>query len=683
MSPPRLRRDLVVVEQIYRGESSYIVKDPESHKYFRFRPLELVVMQELDGERTTAEVAAALNAQGFPFGPAAVEAFAAKLRQLGLVERSLAERSVLLMERVRAERRRRLRSPHADSSLLRMRWALADPDQWLERWLPRLRVCFSRPFLVASVGLFAVYAFVAWTQWPDLAHALATLTRPASYTLEMFLVFWTTGMVVIVVHELGHAFTCKYFGGQVHEMGAMLIYFQPAFYCNVNDAWTFRDRAARLWVTAAGSWIQLVVAGLAAIVWWAAEPDTLISQIALAAVVIGGVTTVLANANPLIPLDGYYALSDYLEIPNLRTRALGYVGWLVKRYALRLAVPPPPADAHERRAFLIYGSLALIYSGTILFLLASAAFGWASRALGTLGVLAFALALWAALRGKLRVWGRALMTSIREHRTLWRSGRFWRRVSGITALAMIGGLVIPWPITVQGVFTVRPLLDLAVPAPEGGVLAQVFVGEGERVPPGARLALIRSFAIEQRAVVVSRLVDSLTATEARARARGPAAETRRLEAERLVWGAEQAGLERRLGSLALRAPVAGVVVTPRLAERVGRRIAAGEEVVRLHEPDSVEVVVSLERAGATLVRPGQAAALFARVGAGRALEGRVTSVAAAAERGLVQARIRVATAAAGLRAGTTGDAKIVVRQSNVWGAVSWALRKHVRSDLLL
>jgi multidrug resistance efflux pump len=258
------------------------------------------------------------------------------------------------------------------------------------------------------------------------------------------------------------------------------------------------------------------------------------------------------------------------------------------------------------------------------------------------------------------VWGRALITSIREHRTRWRSGRFWRRVSGITALAMIGGLVIPWPIIVQGVFTVRPLLDLAVPAPEGGVLAQVFVGEGERVPPGARLALMRSFAIEQRAVVVSRVVDSLTATEARARARGPAADARRLEAERLVWGAEQAGLERRLASLALRAPVAGVVVTPRLAERVGRWMAAGEEVVRLHEPDSVEVVVSLERAGATLVEPGQAA-----------------------ERGLVQARIRVATAAAGLRAGTTGDAKIVVRQSNVWGAVSWALRKHVRSDLLL
>src|SRR5438105_15922774 len=107
------------------------------------------------------------------------------------------------MERVRAERRRRLRSAHAHSSRLRMRWALADPDQWLERWLPRLRVCFSRPFLVASVGLFAVYALVAWTKWPELAHALAALTTPASYTLGMFLGFWLTAMYGLVLHELG------------------------------------------------------------------------------------------------------------------------------------------------------------------------------------------------------------------------------------------------------------------------------------------------------------------------------------------------------------------------------------------------------------------------------------------------------------------------------------------------
>ena len=113
-------------------------------------------------------------------------------------------------------------------------------------------------------------------------------------------------------------------------------------------------------------------------------------------------------------------------------------------------------------------------------------------------------------------------------------------------------------------------------------------------------------------------------------------------------------------------------------------MAAGDEVVRLLEPDSLELVVALERAGATLVRRGQIAALFARVGAGHALEAPVTSVGTAAtEQGLVEARIRVATRGAGLRPGVTGEAKIVVRRSNVWGALWWAARKRIRSDLLL
>src|SRR3569833_1594802 len=101
----------------------------------------------------------------------------------------------------------------------------------------------------------------------------------------------------------------------------MLIYFEPAFFSNGNDAWTFPELRARLWVTAAGSWAQMVVASVAAAVWWAAAPDTLHSTIALSAVLICVITSVLMNLNPLVPLDGYYALSDWLEVPNLQQQA--------------------------------------------------------------------------------------------------------------------------------------------------------------------------------------------------------------------------------------------------------------------------------------------------------------------------------------------------------------------------
>jgi hypothetical protein len=304
---PKLRPDLVLVEQTYRGEQSFIVKDPESRKYFRFRPVEIGVMQVLDGTRTTAEAAAELLEQGIRVSVAAVEGFAAKLTKMGLCERTLSERSILQMERLRAERRRRLEPSFVKGDLLRLRWSVGDPDALFDRWLPRVRFCFSRTFLMVSVALFAIYVLVLAVKWPEFSRTLVDF-----YTLNVGLgtlvVFWVTGTLIIVIHELGHGFTCKYFGGQVHEIGAMLIYFEPAFFCNVNDAWTFPDLKARLWVTAAGSWIQLVIASIAAIIWWAATPGTMVSQVAFAAVLIGGFTTVLMNANPLIPLDGYYAL---------------------------------------------------------------------------------------------------------------------------------------------------------------------------------------------------------------------------------------------------------------------------------------------------------------------------------------------------------------------------------------
>ena len=675
---PRLRPDLIIVEQSYRGEQSYIVKDPESHRYFRFRPIEALVMQELDGERTPAQIAAALSEQGFAFTEATVAGFARKLQQMELLERSVAQRSVLLLERLRAERHRRVKRTHYNGSLLRMRWSVGDPDKFFDRWTPRVRFFFSKPFLILSVALFVTYFTIFVTKWPEMHHAIRGLYTLSHYTLGSFLLLWVTFMGIVIVHEMGHGFTCKYFGGQVHEMGAMLIYFQPAFYCNVNDAWTFSDLRARLWVTAAGSWIQLVLAAIAGLVWLAAAPGTAVSQMALYAVLIGGVTTIMANANPLIPLDGYYALSDYLEVPNLRQRALAHVSWFVRRHVLRLTVPEPIATDRERKIFYIYGPLAFAYSTSILFFIVAALFGWVSRTIGALGVLAFAFALWGGLRGSVREWGRSLITSIREHRGKWSVPRRRRMAGGTLLVVLIAGLLVPWPINVGGSFSaVAP--NVAVTAPEAGVVAEVYAAEGARVTAGAPLVRLRSLGLDREAVTLRRLADSLAGREAIARARGNEASARHFAAERDEQAAKLGGILARLRTLTLRAPVTGVVVTPRLAESVGRWLPRGAVAVRLDAPDWIELRVMLERAGATLVRPGQPAALISYADVGRPVRAEVASVSAA---GVPEARVRV-TGEAGLRPGVTGEAKVTVRRSNLFGALWWGIRKRVRSDLLL
>ena len=251
----------MLVEQTYRGEQSYVVKDPESKKYYRFRPVEVMVMQALDGEHTPAEAAAALAESGLRVSAPGVEGFALKLKSMGLIERTLGERSVLLMERLRAQRRRRLSQPLFKGDIFRLRWSMGDPDHLLDRGYPLPEILLHPPIRPGFPGplrdLLPGHGVEVGGVGPSHCEALTF-----DLTAGEFAVFWLAGTLVIVFHELAHGYTCKYFGGEVHEIGAMLFYFEPAFFCNVNDAWTFPELRARLWVTAAGSWIQMVLACL-------------------------------------------------------------------------------------------------------------------------------------------------------------------------------------------------------------------------------------------------------------------------------------------------------------------------------------------------------------------------------------------------------------------------------------
>jgi putative peptide zinc metalloprotease protein len=678
----KLRGDLVLVEQRYHGEQSFILKDPATHKYFRFRPVEVMVMQVLDGEHTAEEAAAALAAEGLRVGARGVEAFAGKLVSLGLCERTLRERSVLLMERLRAERRRRLSKSPFQGDMLRLRWSVGDPDKLFDRWLPRLRFFFSRGFLALSLVIFAAYFLVIGLKWNEFSRAIADLYT-FNFSIGTFAVFWLTGFVIIAIHELGHGFTCKYFGGQVHEIGAMLIYFEPAFFCNVNDAWTFPELKARLWVTAAGSWIQLVVAGIAALVWWAAAPGTLMSEIALAGVVIGGFTTIFVNINPLIPLDGYYALSDYLEVPNLRQRSFAYLSWLVKTKVFRLQLSEPAAEPRERRIFLIYGALAAVYISMILGLFAATMAGWLSRWLGGMGLMIFAVMVWLSVRNPLKnllANGRLFW---RTHGSAWRASPLRRWLSGSALALLVLGALVPWPIAISGPLVVVPALGVPLTAPDSGIVENVRVSEGSSVMAGMPLLRIRNLELEREMVTHRRVADSLGLRASQARARNQAAELSLIEAALSVEQAQLAGLAERLAALQVRALVDGVVVSARPEELAGRWVSSGEVVLRLGRPDSVEVRIALAGAGGTLVRPGQPVRLLSDATRESPESSVLSAVSVAGDgREALEARVRMA-ATPSFRPGMTGKARVTLRRSNLWGAMVWNLRRRIRSDILL
>jgi putative peptide zinc metalloprotease protein len=679
----RLRTDLVLVEQTYRGELSYIVKDPTTHKYFRFRPVEIAVMRAIQGAASAAEAAAKLTEDGIRVSSAAVAKFADKLKSMGLCERTLRERSVLQMERLRAQRRERLRQGPFQGELLRMRWSMGDPDRFMDRTMPYLRFCYSRPFLAVSVALFAIQALILALKWPEFVGTISDLIHFRA-SLGDIVILWATGFTIIAIHELAHGYTCKYYGGQVHEIGAMLFYFEPAFFCNVNDAWTFPELKARLWVTAAGSWAQMVVASVAAVVWWAATPGTVMYTIGVSAVMMGGLTSVLMNLNPLVPLDGYYALSDWLEVPNLRHRAMTHLVWAIKTRILRLDLPMPPADEREQRIFLVYGALAAAYILSIFIFIAGVVYGWLDQWLGAIGGVLFLVAVWLMARDAVLAWARTLREVWQERRA--GVGRFWRSRRALAgaglALIVLLGAVIRRPITVTGPYIVVPAARFAVVAPDSGVVFQLVADEGAVVEPGTPVVRIRNLALEREAAAASRAADSLAARETQARARGAEGEVARLAADRAVETARGDGLRRRLADLTLRAPVRGVILSARSDTLAGRRVSLGDTLLVLGRADSVEVSIALEGAGAPLVRRGQRTRLIGYADPSRQLTAVLGSVAASAPGGAIEGRTRLPATPA-WRPGMSGEASVTVREASLWGALAWAVRRRIRSDLLL
>jgi biotin carboxyl carrier protein len=680
MPGPALRPGIRIIEQLYRGERSYVIKDPVSHKYFRFRPAEAAVIRRFDGSRSAAEIAADLAAEGMVISAAGIATFARTLAELGLLERSLQEQTSIELERLRNERRRRRSLFRGE--WLRMRWSVGDADRFFDWLTPRLWWGFSRPFVVGSIALFLVYGWILSSRWADFTAATAATFAPAALDPGRILILIATFFGLTLVHELAHGIACKHYGGEVHELGFMLLYFTPAFFCNVNDAWSFPERRARLWVTAAGTWVELGVTAIAAIVWVLAAPGTLLSQVAIATVLIGGFSAIISNANPLLPLDGYFALVDWLEIPNLRRRAAAQLTWWVRWHVLRLEMPPTEATPREQRIFLWYGTLAAIYITLFLGWIALAVVGRAYRAIGFVGGAIVVVLILALLRRRLVTGWRGLVLAVRA-----RSGgarwRAWRRRGPwvLIGLLVIAALV-PWDLTTAGSFTVAAARNLAITAPDSGVVVAMFGREGEALAAGQPVLEILQLDLGRAAAVDRRLADSLATVVREARAGADAGEETRAAAESTGAAAELAATRSRIAMGTIRARIAGTVVTPHPEAQIGRRVGAGDTLLLLQDLGLLEARIRLSSAGAVRVAAGQPVRLVSYQRATEPFEGAVASVAPIGAGGPLEARVTLPAATA-LRVGATGEARVVLRRSTLLGALWWEVRGRIRNDLLL
>lgn len=368
--PLKFRDDLVVSRQGEAGKPLFVLKDPVTRKYYRLKAIEYFIASRLDGRASLEEIRAAAAAEmGVELSLAQVERFAGRLESLVLAVPARAGGAGGTLAARRAPRQFRPRD------LLFVKLRAVDPDRFFTAIEPWTRPFFSRGFLALAAAAILAAVAITFASWEAYAAQAGSLIAPGHVPTLLLVV-----IVVTLLHEAAHAATCKHHGGDVREMGFLLIYFMPAFYCNVSDAWLFAEKRKRLWVSFAGPFFQVFVWALATIAWLFVARGTWASEALCLTMAAAGLTT-LFNFNPLIKLDGYYLLSDGLDSPNLRGEAFQYVGGLFRRLVGR--APGAPPRSHRPRTYLLYGLTAGAYSAWLVLYVLYRTVGWlASRLQG-------------------------------------------------------------------------------------------------------------------------------------------------------------------------------------------------------------------------------------------------------------------------------------------------------------
>lgn len=360
---PRLRSHVEIHRQRFRGEIWYILQDLHSGKYHRISPAANLVVSLMDGRRSLQRLWE-LACDRFPDDPPTQADLIRLLSQLhasdliaGDVPPDIAEMGRRYHDNERRTMLARLRNP------LALRFPLFDPDAILSatQWIVR--------------PLFTVWGFLLWLalvitgvtlavmNWGPLTQDLSNKVLSGQNLAVIALAY----PIIKALHEMGHAYSTKIWGGEVHEIGVMFLVLIPVPYVDASASAAFPQKWRRAVVGGAGIMVEMALAAIAMIFWINAEPG-LARTFAFNVILIGGVSTLLFNGNPLLRFDGYFVFADILEIPNLGARSGKYFWYLVQRYLLRIKTAQSPVTARgEAKWLLTYGIAAFFYRLLITF----------------------------------------------------------------------------------------------------------------------------------------------------------------------------------------------------------------------------------------------------------------------------------------------------------------------------
>jgi putative peptide zinc metalloprotease protein len=470
----RLRSDLEIRPE---ANSSVVVKDPITNRFYRFTAVQASVLELLDGERSPASIAAdASDRHQTEVTEEQVREFTEKLQALLLLDHPFCWAR---LANARTGKRTMIRS------LLSIKIHAFNPDRIITRLERSFRFCFGFPFAAAVWTSVSVATIISILNGESLFMSMGTLFSLYSIPLILVVIF-----TVMTIHEFAHGIALKHYGGKVQEMGFLMLYFIPASYCNVSDAWMLNKRE-RIRVSLAGGYIQLFLWAAATIGWRLMAPETVLSRICLVLIAFTAIQTFF-NFNPLIRLDGYYVLSDLLEVPNLRPKAIGYVKSRI--IAMLTGVRSDTGNRlnrKEKRLFLWYGTASSVFTTLLVILMFQRLGGWFVREFNTWGIvlvsMLFFMAVPVATRKNAAESGKVTKAVV---------VRFRKNPIALLILVILLAVgFLPWELKISADLTMLASKKVSVTPEVQGNLKKIYVEQGTQVRVGDVLAEIENLEL--------------------------------------------------------------------------------------------------------------------------------------------------------------------------------------------
>lgn len=623
----RRRPDLTSRRHRYQGQTYWVVKEPVGLNYFRFQEQEYAILQMLDGTMSLDAIKKEFERE-FPPEKITVEElqhFIGTLHRSGLLVADAMGQGFQLKKR--RDERRRKEWVAALTNVLAIRFKGVDPDAFLTATLPYVRWMFS-PVMFAIALVLGVSALtlvaVEFEQFRAKLPSFHDFFTPAN-------AFWLAIALGVtkILHEFGHGYSCKYYGGECHELGVMILVLTPCLYCNVSDSWMLPNKWQRAFIGAAGMYVEVIIASICTFIWWFSEPG-LLHNLALSTMFVCSVSTIIFNGNPLLRYDGYYILSDILEIPNLRQKATDILNRKLGEWCLGLEPPYDPfLPQRNQWLFALYSVAAAIYRWVVVLSILWFLYKmWEPYGLKVIGQMIAIASMYSLVVMPLYKLGKFFWVPGRLDKV--KKARFYGSLA-VVGLVLAAVMFIPLPYRVYCPLEIQPLDSTSVYIDVPGQLQEVAVKRGDRVSAGTVLARLKNLDAQ---LMIADLEGQekqcqveIGAMRVLATKDAQRALLRMEQLEETLYGVREQLAKHReeLGRLEITAPVDGTVFpppevappppdadelpawhgTPLDSRNLGCTLREGDMLCQLGDPTKMQAVLVIDQSEREFIREGQ------------------------------------------------------------------------------